>query len=250
MSFSRSRREIQGLNVARPDVKSLLDTRRGCLGGWGMPEDARIRSELDVLASIERGEVVTQAALTRRIGVSIGLINALLRRAITKGYVKTRQVPYKRYAYYLTPRGFAEKSRLVAEYLDRSFHLFRVARAEYADIYGEAHKAGLTRLVLVGGGDLAEIAVLAAWGEGATLVGIVDPRSNEARRFGLPVLRSIGEADRPDAIVITDSKNPQATYDDATSVLDAWRVFAPAILKITRDRAKLIADQRRLERSA
>ena len=215
-----------------------------------MPEDARIRSALDVLASIERGEVVTQAALTRRIGVSIGLVNALLRRAINKGYVKTRQVPYKRYAYYLTPRGFSEKSRLVAQYLDWSLHLFRVARSEYADILGDARRANMTRIVLVGGGDLAEIAVLAAWGQGVTLIAIVDPGSNESQRFGLRVIRSLDEAERPDAVIITDSKHAQLTYDEVSAVLGEARVFAPSILKITRDRAELIAEQRRLERSA
>lgn len=215
-----------------------------------MPEETRIRSELDVLASIERGEVVTQAALTRRIGVSIGLINALLRRAIHKGYVKTRQVPYKRYAYYLTPRGFAEKSRLVSEYLDRSLHLFRQARTEYGELMAAARQSGMTRLVLAGGGDLAEIAILAAWGEGVTLIGIVDPGANQATRFGLPVLRSLSEADKPDAVIVTDARTPQVTYDEMRLLLPETCVLAPPILKITRDRAELIAEQRRLERRA
>ncbi len=215
-----------------------------------MPEETRIRSELDVLASIERGEVITQAALTRRIGVSIGLINALLRRAIHKGYVKTRQVPYKRYVYYLTPRGFVEKSRLVAEYLDRSLHLFRVARTEYSELMSAARQGGMTRLVLIGGGDLAEIAVLAAWGENVTLVGIVDPGANEPQRYGLPVLRSLAEADRPDAVIITEIKNPQVAYDEMRATLPEACVLAPPILKITRDRAELIAEQRRMERRA
>lgn len=215
-----------------------------------MPEETRIRSELDVLASIERGEVITQSALTRRIGVSIGLVNALLRRAITKGYVKTRQVPYKRYAYYLTPRGFAEKSRLVAEYLDHSLHLFRAARSQYAELMASARAAGAERLVLAGGGDLAEIAVLAAWGEGVTLIGIIDPGANDSQRFGIPVLQSIADADRPDAVIVTDAKNPQLTYDALCETLQRGRVLAPRVLKITADREEILAEQRRLERRA
>ena len=45
-----------------------------------------------------------------------------------KGLVKMSQVPLNRYAYYLTPQGFAEKSRLTAEYLSVSFNFFRRAR--------------------------------------------------------------------------------------------------------------------------
>lgn len=215
-----------------------------------MPEETRLRSELDVLASIERGEVVTQSALTRRIGVSIGLVNALLRRAIAKGYVKTRQVPYKRYAYYLTPRGFSEKSRLVAEYLDHSLHLFRTARSQYAELMASARTTGMQRLVLVGGGDLAEIAVLAAWGEGVTLIGIIDPGANDKSRFGLPVLQALSDADRPDAVIVTDAKNPQLTYDALRALLPEPRVMAPPVLKITRDREEILAEQQRLEKRA
>jgi DNA-binding MarR family transcriptional regulator len=212
--------------------------------------ESKLRSELDVLAAVEDGVVITQAALTKRIGVSIGLINALLKRAMMKGYVKTRQAPYKRYAYYLTPKGFAEKSRLVAEYLDYSLRFFRKARGEYADLMAAARKHGKSRLVLLGGGDLAEIAVLAAWSEDANVIGIFDPQANESRRFGLEVLRSVEELERCDAVVITDAISPQQSFDRMCAVLSASRVLAPPFLKITREQSELPGDQEVLGDSA
>jgi len=209
------------------------------------PATRRI-SELDVLAAIERGEVVTQMALTKRVGISIGLMNALLRRAIHKGYVKTRQVPYKRYAYYLTPKGFAEKSRLVDDYLDFSLQFFRRARGEYGELFAQARRRGLTRLVLVGDGELAEIAVLAAWGENITLVGIIDLQTNEWRRHGLNVFRSFAEVDNVDGVVITNTRAPQEAYEEMRSILAAEVVFAPPLLKITCDRAQLLDAQNQL----
>src|SRR3546814_18810468 len=112
---------------------------------------------------------LTQVALKQRIGVSVGLNNALLKRSVHKGYVKVRKVPYRRYAYYLTPQGFGEKSRLVAKYLETSLSFFREARSQYADLFERAERAGLKRLVLFGEGELAEIAVLAASGPGGTV---------------------------------------------------------------------------------
>ena len=50
--------------------------------------------------------------LKHELGVSVGLINTLIKRAVKKGLVKVREAPYKRYAYYLTPHGFAKKVRL------------------------------------------------------------------------------------------------------------------------------------------
>lgn len=208
-----------------------------------MASDPRNQSELDVLTAVEQGVVVTQAALTKRIGISIGLINALLKRAILMGYVKTRQAPYKRYAYYLTPKGFAKKSRLVAEYLDSSLRFFRSARGQYAELMAAAGKAGMTRLVLVGSGELAEVAVLAAWSEDVILIGVLDPNVTEPRRYALDVFRSFDEAEQCDAVVITDAKEPQRTYDAMRALLPTSRVLAPAILKITPDQAELIAAQ-------
>ena len=119
-------------------------------GDETLASDPRIQSELDVLTAVEQGVVVTQAALTKRIGISIGLINALLKRAILMGYVKTRQAPYKRYIYYLTPKGFAKKSRLVAEYLDSSPALLSictqpVCRAHCSSRQGRDDAAGSRR---------------------------------------------------------------------------------------------------------
>src|SRR6185369_13008616 len=110
--------------------------------------DAKSNSELEFLTAIERGEVVTQMTLRKRIGVSIGLVNALLKRGMRNDYVKARKVPFRRYAYYVTPTGFSEKSRLVAIYLENSLTFFRGARSQYAEIFENARTAGLSRLVL------------------------------------------------------------------------------------------------------
>ena len=209
-----------------------------------MAADTRIQSELDLLTAVEQGTVVTQATLTKRIGISIGLINALLKRAMLKGYVKTRQAPYKRYAYYLTPEGFAKKSRLVSEYLDHSLRFFRSARSQYAELVAGAKAAGMTRLVLAGSGELAEIALLAAWGEGVSLVGVIDPKTNEPSRYDLTVYRSLDEAAEYDAVIITDSKHPQMVYDAMRAVVPASKILAPPLLKIAPDQTEIIEQQK------
>ena len=198
-------------------------------------------SELEFLAAIERGEVVTQMTLTKRVGVSIGLVNSLLKQGMHRGYVKARKVPFKRYAYYLTPKGFSEKSRLVAEYLENSLGFFRGARSEYAEIFSRERTAGRSRLVLVGSSELAEIAILAAWGEGVTLLGTLDSDTNLNHRYGLKVFRSLEQVGPFDAAVITDSRTPQQAYENMREQLAEEEVLAPALLKITRDRADLIA---------
>jgi len=45
------------------------------------------------------------------LDIALGLVNAYVKRSIKKGLVKVSQAPARRYAYYLTPQGFSEKSR-------------------------------------------------------------------------------------------------------------------------------------------
>ena len=85
---------------------------------------------LGMLNAVEENSVLTQRSLARELGIALGLANAYLKRCVTKGYIKVTHAPAKRYAYYLTPQGFAEKSRLTAQYLAISFDFFRLARSQ------------------------------------------------------------------------------------------------------------------------
>src|ERR1017187_2487115 len=85
---------------------------------------------LGLLESVERDGAQSQRKLASELGIALGLCNAYLKRCVTKGLVKMSAVPTRRYAYYLTPKGFAEKSRLTVDYLSFSFEFFRRARAD------------------------------------------------------------------------------------------------------------------------
>ena len=115
-----------------------------------MADKIGLQTELELLSALERREVVTQPALAKRLSISVGMVNALLKRAVRKGLVKAKAAPYKRWAYYLTPEGFEEKSRLVARYLDSSLTFFRMARREYRLLFLGGQRAGFRRFVLVG----------------------------------------------------------------------------------------------------
>jgi DNA-binding MarR family transcriptional regulator len=72
---------------------------------------------LGVLDAVERNPSVTQRSVARDLGIALGMVNAYLKRCLKKGLIKIGQVPPRRYAYYLTPRGMSEKSRLTPSYL-------------------------------------------------------------------------------------------------------------------------------------
>ena len=47
------------------------------------------------LEELEKGEVTTQKQLSNNLRVSIGYINALIKKLLKKGYIKAKQAPYK-----------------------------------------------------------------------------------------------------------------------------------------------------------
>src|SRR5579872_4632175 len=100
---------------------------------------------LGLLESVERDGAQSQRRLAGELGIALGLVNAYIKRCINKGLLKVNQVPAGRYAYYLTPHGFAEKSRLTVEYLSYSFSFFRHAREDCAAVLRAAHARGFNR---------------------------------------------------------------------------------------------------------
>src|SRR5713101_9048334 len=92
------------------------------------------RIVLGLLNSVEHDGDKSQRHIAAELGIALGLVNAYLKRCVKKGLVKVSEAPARRYAYYLTPQGFAEKSRLTVAYMSYSFSLFRRASSDYSKL--------------------------------------------------------------------------------------------------------------------
>jgi DNA-binding MarR family transcriptional regulator len=200
-------------------------------------ENARI--VLGLLESVERDGAQSQRKLASDLGIALGLVNAYLKRCVKKGLLKIGQAPARRYAYYLTPHGFAEKSRLTVEYLSSSFSFFRRAREDCSSALEAAHARGWNRIALIGVSDLAEIATICALEQSITIVAVVDAKARRDRFVGIPVVASLDAvAGGFDALVITDLATTRDTVKSALTSLEAERIFVPALLGLRPDRAK------------
>ncbi len=189
---------------------------------------------LRLLNGVGQREPVSQRSLAVRLGIALGLTNAYLKRCVRKGWIKIQAAPARRYRYYLTPKGFAEKSKLTAEYLAASFDFFRGARTECLDLLHRCERDGRCRVALVGTGELAEIVTLAALGGAVELTAILAPGCDEARIAGLPVAQDIAGLGAFDALVLTDTRTPQATYDALRRVVGEERILVPPLLNVLR----------------
>jgi len=203
-------------------AKAATRTQKG-------PEDPEVM--MGLLSAVGAGETVTQRSLSAELGIALGLVNAYLKHCINKGLIKVQAAPARRYAYYLTPQGFAEKSRLTVLYLSRSFDFFRRARESCTAALESATRRGWRRVVLVGAGELAEVATLCALESPAALVAIYDPGFDRERFAGLDVVRDVSMLAGPvDGAVLTAMSDVEIWFDRAKATFGADRVIVPDLL--------------------
>jgi DNA-binding MarR family transcriptional regulator len=187
---------------------------------------------LGVLTAIDRDSNTSQRTISRELNVALGLANAYLKRCVRKGLIKIKQVPRRRYAYYLTPQGFAEKSRLTAQFLSASFTFFRRAREQISDLMRDCTAQGLPRIAFAGVSDLTEVGTLCAHDHPVTLVGIVDAERAGQQYCGLPVRGRLAELAPVDVVIVTSLANADAVFRAMEQELGPDRVRAPQLLAL------------------
>lgn len=192
------------------------------------------RIMLGLLDAVEQDRAQSQRHLASELGIALGLVNAYLKSCVKKGLVKVRHAPARRYAYYLTPQGFAEKSRLTVEYLSYSFSFFRQARADCSELLHAAKARGVRSIVIIGMSDLAEIAALCALEQEITITGLVHAGGTQSQFIGVPVFADFDDIVGPiDSVLITDVKRPRETCAAAVERFGEDRVLVPDLLRLS-----------------
>ena len=146
-----------------------------------------------ILTAIDSGQPVTHRSLSRELNVALGLANLLVRRLVSKGYIKVTTIPRNRVKYLLTPAGLAEKTRVSKAYFDNTVRLYTETRERIREslerVSEDLAARGLDkRIVFYGAGEVAEIAFISLQRTDLQLVGIIDDRV-DGRFFGMPVHR-------------------------------------------------------------
>ena len=195
------------------------------------------RITLNLLDVVNENSAITQRSLAVELGVALGLTNSYLKRCVRKGLIKIQQVPSNRYTYYLTPRGFSEKSRLTAEYLKQSFDFFRLARKQSLDLLQSCIDQDLKRIALTGKSDLTEITILSATELKVELTGIIDADAaiTTSNYLNLPVVSKPAKLGPIHALIVTDMNTPQYTFDQATKFFPTEKVLTVPILGVKRN---------------
>ena len=174
---------------------------------------------LKLLEAVDSRESPTQRELARDLDISLGLVNAFIKRLAKKGYFKITHIPKKRVKYLLTPEGALEKSRLTYRYIRYSVGFYREIREMLVTLFGRLEQEGVERIALYGCGEVAELAHLFLQDTSIKLGGVFDQKPNGRIFFG-HMVKSYEQLaqDGYEYVLLTHTEDIQSHFDRLVSI--------------------------------
>ena len=144
--------------------------------------------ELTVLSEVQSTPDTSQRRLAKRLGISLGVTNLLLRNMARKGYVRVSRAGWRRWLYALTPAGFSHKVQLMAAYIHRFLNHYQRIRQALREEMEPLALHMESSVAIYGTGEFAELVYLGLRELGIEEVDIFTSGSPDGSRFlGMPV---------------------------------------------------------------
>jgi len=183
--------------------------------------------ELRLLEELERNPIISQRQLSHKFNIALGVTNACLRRMVRKGWIRIRGLSHRKIGYYLTPIGFAEKTKLSLHMISYTIQHYSELKKMISQRLLEMEREGFHRIVFYGISDEMEVAYITLQGVNLKLVGIVEDDDKLKPQILLgyelePVSR-IKEL-KPDCILITSLEENDLKKEKLKSLLDISQI--------------------------
>jgi DNA-binding MarR family transcriptional regulator len=169
--------------------------------------------DLQLMEEIERNPKISQRELSNKFGIALGVTNACIKRMARRGLIRLKGIPPRRIAYYITPKGFAEKANLTLRFFSYNIRHYAEMKKQISKKLIEMQNSGVRRVAFYGLSDEMEVAYVTLQGFDMKLVGIMDEEKNRGEKFFGYKATDPKEVKNlnPDGILITSTKN-QPSY--------------------------------------
>lgn len=159
---------------------------------------------LKIIEAIEKDNSQSQRELAKRLGISLGLVNSLLKKIVQKGYFKVTTIPKNRIRLILTPKGFSEKISLTYRYLTHAVNYYTELREKLCSIVQRIDEENQKTIVIYGANELTEIICLILKEYELELLSIVDDEKAGQKMFGMTIAdSSFLDKNSFDAVIVT-----------------------------------------------
>ena len=98
-----------------------------------------------------------QRELSRLMNLSLGMVNMLLRRLLSKGIIRIVQLNKKKVQYLLTPKGFSEKMKKSVKYTLKTINSLDLIKEKINELIVKQYHAGERDFIILGRSDFAHL---------------------------------------------------------------------------------------------
>ena len=115
------------------------------------------KNELDTLLELKQNPSLSQRSLARKLNISLGLTNAIIKNLIFRGWLKAKKDTGRKLLYIITPKGMANVSRLMYSRFQETLHYYHYTKDLLTSYLMKIHQQGERTVNIYGTGQLAEI---------------------------------------------------------------------------------------------
>ncbi|CCU80969.1 regulatory protein, MarR [Halanaerobium saccharolyticum subsp. saccharolyticum DSM 6643] len=94
----------------------------------------------DILNILNSKDSPSQREIAKEAGISLGLVNTLLKKCAKKGLIKIERLNSRNIKYILTPAGIKEKTKKTITYVKKSYQAIKKIEAEVLKLAARAEK--------------------------------------------------------------------------------------------------------------
>lgn len=113
--------------------------------------------EYALLDEIARDSMVTQASLSKHLGIAVGSVNWYIKRLIHRGWVKVSRLDRTRLKYDLTPDGMRVFTQRAVLYARDSLQVYRSLRNKAKSLVEDLKQNGIETVYLDGEDEIMDI---------------------------------------------------------------------------------------------
>jgi predicted transcriptional regulator len=180
-------------------------------------------NQLNILREVSAESHVTQAELANLCSLSVAMVNNYMKELCSCGLLEYRRKSSKSVAYFLTPSGQRHLEALQMELIHEMASIFETAKEQIRAHIVSRVQTSLQRVVLIGSGNLAQLAFHALEKAGASIVGVFDENPEMVGHdfCGREVLNpSQIRFLAPDAVIVADSVSAEEICRNLESLAD------------------------------
>ena len=104
----------------------------------------------NIADTLKEEPMASQRVLAENAGMSIGLMNAVIKRFVERGWIMLTNVNLRKFSYAITPAGIAELTARSQTFAKRTFAIANKYNETLCQAVSDAKKEGKNKLVLYG----------------------------------------------------------------------------------------------------